>query len=282
MTGPASRAIGAFLLAALAVVTWRRQHAFLDAETLWRDTLRQNPGAFIAHHNLGAILLERGDLDGAAGAFEATLRIRPDFAESLDNLGVIRERQGKIDEATSYFDKALRSDPTLADAHNNLGIVLAEQGKSGEAIDHFRQAIRVKPGLASAHRNLALALERAGRAGEAVPEYREALRWSPGVPGVALRLAWILATDADPHVRNGAEAVRLAQATSAASGDRDPQALDVLAAAYAESGRFDDAVRSAERALDLAGPTASADAKAGAAARLDLYRSHRPFRSATP
>jgi cytochrome c-type biogenesis protein CcmH/NrfG len=112
-----------------------------------------------------------------------------------------------------------------------------------------------------------------------VNEYREALRWSGDAPDVARRLAWILATDPDPSVRNGAEAVRLAQAASAATGDANSQSLDVLAAAYAEVGRFDDAVRAAERALALADPASPAEAKQAAARRIALYRSGQPLRS---
>ena len=87
--------------------------------------------------------------------------------------------------------------------------------------------------------------------------------------------------DPDSRVRNDAEAVRLAQAASSATGDKDPQAQDVLAAAYAEAGRIDDAVRTAERALDLAGASASAEARESARARLTRYRAGRAFRSQT-
>jgi tetratricopeptide (TPR) repeat protein len=123
-----------------------------------------------------------------------------------------------------------------------------------------------------------LILEKLGRTNEAVVAYRETLRWSPGAHDVEKRLAWILATDPDAGVRNGADAVRFAQSASAAAGDRDVQALDVLAAAYAEAGRFDEATHTAERALDLATESATAGAREGAQARLALYRAGHAFR----
>jgi len=286
MTGAARKAqpavllfAGALALAILADLTWQRGHAYVDAETLWRDTLSKNPDAFIAANNLGGILLARKELEPATELFEQGLRSKPDFAEGLDNLGLVRQRQGKLDEAVSYFNQAIRRDPRFANAHNNLGIVLVQQGKLPEALEQFREAARIRPSFAKAHQNLALALERLGRTDEAVREYRETLRWTVEAQDVALRLAWILATDPDAGVRNGAEAVRLASAANAATGEKDARAWDVLAAAFAEAGRFDEAVRAAERALDLAGTSATAEAREGAKARLALYRDGQALRS---
>jgi len=273
--------LSALALGVLGALTWQRGYVYADEETLWRDTLRRNPSAFIANNNLGGILLRRGELEPATALFETALRLKSDFAESFDNLGLVRQRQGKLDEAVSFFRDALRCDPQFANAHNNLGTILAQQGQQSEALDHFYAAVRIRPSFAKAHQNLGLILERLGRTHEAVKEYRETLRWTADAPDVAKRLAWILATDPDSRVRNGAEAVRLAQAASAATADQDPQAQDVLAAAYAESGRFDEAVHAAERALDLAGASANAEAREGARARLALYRAGRAFRSQT-
>jgi Flp pilus assembly protein TadD len=124
-------------------------------------------------------------------------------------------------------------------------------------LEHFEQAVRLRPSFAKAQQNRGIVLERLGRTREAVAAYRETLRFDPGAREVEKRLAWILATDPDPEVRDGAEAVRLAKSASLAVGGNDPHALDVLAAAFAESGRFDDAVRTAERALQLAGASAA-------------------------
>jgi tetratricopeptide (TPR) repeat protein len=276
---PLALALAAITLSVLGWLTWQRGHQYLSAEILWRDTLRRNPDAFIASNNLGAILLLRGDLPAAKGYFEAAMRSKPDYAEGLDNLGLVSQREGRLDEAVSYYRDALRRDPGCVDAHNNLGIVLAQRGNASEALGHFQEAVRLKPSFAKAHQNLGLVLEGQGRAGDAANEYREALRWSGDAPDVERRLAWILATDPDPGIRNGAEAVRLAQAASAATGDKTPQSLDVLAAAYAEAGRFDDAVRTAERVLALANDSAPAEARQAAEARLALYRSRQALRT---
>jgi len=266
------------VLAVLLGLTWRRAHVYEDAETLWRDTLRRNPDAFIASDNLGAILLARGELAAATTFFQNALRAKPDHAEGLDNLGLVKQREGKLDEAASYFRDALRCDPRFPNAHNNLGTLLAQEGRSAEALEHFEQAVSLRPSFAKAHQNRGIVLERLGRTSEAIAAYRETLRFDPGAREVEKRVAWILATDPDPAVRNGAEAVRLAQSASVAAGGRDAHALDVLAAAFAETGRFDDAVRTAEQALQLAGASTAGEARDAAEARLALYREGRPFR----
>lgn len=270
--------LGAMAVVAAATVTFQRGYAYADEETLWRDTLRRNPDAFIASNNLGGMLLRRGELAPATELFERALRTKPDFPEGLDNLGLVKQREGKLDEAISCFRSALRWDPNFVNAHNNLGIALAQQGRSADALQQFSEAIRAKPSFAKAHLNLGLALEASGRSGEAAGAYRDTLRLSPGAADVEKRLAWILATDPDPRVRNGTEALRLAELANAAGGGRDAQAMDVLAAAYAESGRFDEAVRAAARALELSGSTVSPEARRGAEQRLALYRAGRPFR----
>lgn len=276
VVGRNTRWILSFLvLLVLGTLTWRQAGLYRDAETLWRDVLTKVPDSFIANDNLGAILLLRGELEPATELFEKAIRSKPDFAESYDNLGLVRQRQGRWDEAASLFQEALRCDRYFVNAHNNLGTLLAQQGRSSEALEHFQEAVRIRPTFAKAHQNLGLTLEGLGRMNEAVGEYRETLRLTPDAVDVEKRLAWILATDPDPTVRNGAEAVRLAEAASAATGGRDPRALDVLAAAYAEAGRFDEAVRAATSALDLA---SGAEARQAAERRLALYRAGRPLR----
>jgi tetratricopeptide (TPR) repeat protein len=266
------------VLFVLGALTWQRGYAYADEETLWRDTLRRNPTSFIANGNLGGILLLRGELEPAADLLQAALRAKPDFPEALDNLGTVRDRQGRRDEAVALFREALRSNPYFANAHNNLGVALAQQGKPSEAMDHFRDAIRIRPSFAKAHLNLGLTLERLGRTEDSVVAYYESLRWEPNAPDVARRLAWILATDPDPRVRNGVEAVRFAEAALSAVGFRNPRTMDVLAAAYAEAGRFPDAVRMEEQASAAAIVSSGGERDPRIEQRLALYRAGLPFR----
>ena len=125
-------------------------------------------------------------------------------------------------------------------------------GQQDEAIIHFQRALQISPDDANAHGILGRALLQAGREGEAVIQFQKALQINPRQPEIQNTLAWVLATAPLATLRDGPRAVELAkQANQTASGE-NPLFLRTLAAAYAEAGRFDDAVRTAQQALTLA------------------------------
>ena len=91
-------------------------------------------------------------------------------------------------------------------------------------------------------------------------------------------MAWILATAPDASIRDGAKAVELAESAVAVSGNGQPRTLATLAAALAEKGRFADAVKTAERALQLAIDRADAGLANSIRTQLGFYQSNMPFR----
>jgi Flp pilus assembly protein TadD len=116
---------------------------------------------------------------------------------------------------------------------------------------HYRKALELMPQNADAHVNLGSALLQKGRIADAIAEYRNALAIAPNNPAAQTNLAWLLATASDPLLRNGPEAVAMAEQANRLSGGNRPVVLRILAAAYAEAGRFSEAVETAERALQL-------------------------------
>ena len=183
-----------------------------------------------------------------------------------------------MDEAIAHFQAALELQPNLAGAHNNLANALLGQGAGGRSHRPFPTALSLQPNLAEAHNNLANAFLQKGRAagsGRALPGGGAAL---PGNPYLLNNLAWVLATCPDASVRNGARAVELAQQAERLSGGKDPSLLGTLAAAYAEAGRFAEAVATAQRALDLATAQTNTAQVETLRARLGLYRAGSPFR----
>ena len=117
-----------------------------------------------------------------------------------------------------------------------------------------------------------------GRLAEASGHFREAVRLKPDRPAPLNDLAWILATCADADVRDASEAVELAERASELTGHKDAAILDTLAAAYAEAGRFDQAVTTARAAITLAGKVQAKELAEAIGKRLELYRQERPYR----
>ncbi len=212
------RAAGAGVVALgilLASLTWSQSRQYVDAETLYRTTIRRNPSCWLAYNNLGVLkflgpgadpreamadieealrlnpdfadaynnkgyrLRQMGRFEEAMRQDEQALRLVPNFAVAHNNLGIDLQKLGRLEEASSQFREAMRLDPNYADAHNNLGDVLQEMGRFEEALAQHHEALRLNPDSAEAHNSLGNALQRTGRSDEGLAEYREALRLKP-------------------------------------------------------------------------------------------------------
>jgi tetratricopeptide (TPR) repeat protein len=317
--GPWGRDLGVFgaaiVLLTLGVSTWKRSHVYQNLETLWSDTVTKNPQSWMVHGNLGYILSSEGRVNDAIGEFEQATRLKPDDAQAHINLGNILlqtgkvpeaigqyqealrlkpddaqahyntgnalQRAGKVSEAIAQYEQALRVNPNYAEPHNNLGLALSESGKIQEAIRHYEQALEIDPDYAKAHNNLGLALERAGRASEAMRHYEQALRIKPDYPEALNNLAWLLATRMPPDRGNSIRAVALAERACKVSNPPMATYLDTLAAAYAAAGRFDDAIATAQKAIDVARTAGQARLVEKTEARLELYRGGRAYSQST-
>ncbi len=263
-------------VAGLSVLTLRRAQVFSTEEGLWRDTLARNPAAWPAHNNLGCILAARQQYVPAREHFDAALRLYPGNAGAMVNLGQLLAAQGKPMEALAYFAAALKRNPQNVDALRHYAAALASQGRAREALPHLREAVALAPEV-DARLEYAVVLKHAGDLRRAVDQLRLVLSVRPNLPEALNNLAWILATGADPAVRNGPQAVALAQRACRLTQYRAGMMLGTLAAAYAEAGRFTDAVATGERLERLA--TEAGDQRLAALNHqlLALYREGRPY-----
>jgi len=137
-------------------------------------------------------------------------------------------------------------------AHASLADLLLRRGRLDEAIVHCQEALKVDSRDADAHNNLGLALLQKGRENEAGAEFRKSLQIDSHQMNAATNLAWILATSPDPATRDGAKAVELAEDVFQHAGHPNAIVLRTLSAAYAETGRFTDAINAAEAASQIA------------------------------
>ena len=187
--------------------------AFTGDETLWNYTVERNPGAWLAHDNLGDLLLKFGEPEKAREQFVTAIGLKPELGqpyinlaaalvqlgrvpegvealqealkkdpyspEGHNNLGVMWARMGRMPEAFGEFEWALRRHPNYVDARNNLGNALFQVGRIPEAIEQFRYALRINPSFVAARDDLGLALEQSGRIKEAEDEFRQSLRIDP-------------------------------------------------------------------------------------------------------
>lgn len=176
--------VAATIIAALA---WRARiqtSYWSSTEFLWDHALAVTTDNDVAHYNVAALLLRRGQLDEAISHYEKALQIRSDNRETHyhlssallhASLGNALVQKGQMDEAIVHYRKAIELRDDFADAHSNLASLLARKGETAEAIAHYEKAISLPPEDAPSHINLARLLLELGRKDEAVVHYRRAL-----------------------------------------------------------------------------------------------------------
>ncbi len=278
--------LGTVLLAVLGVLTWQQASIYKNAELLWRATTAKNPETFLAHDNLGFILLQRGDVDAAMEQIQMAVQLQPNDEASQKNLGSALLEKGQVDEAIIHFQNALSLEPRDAGAENNLGFALYRKGRTDEAIAHYQKALAlqpndtgarhnlgsalihegevqeaiaqfqkvldIQPDSAEAHNDMADAFAGLGREKEAIQNWEKALASRPQYMPALNNLAWALATNPDASLRDGAKAVQLARQANEISNNRNPLILRTLAAALAEDGQYGEAATMAGLALQQA------------------------------
>jgi tetratricopeptide (TPR) repeat protein len=174
-------------------------------------------------------------------------------AALLVALGTLTWKQcGIYADAETLWQATLARNPDSWLAHNNLGTILRQKGRVDEAITHYQEALKIMPGNESLHFNLARASYQMGKVDQAIAQFQLALQIEPADMEAQNNLAWCLATCPQASLRNGDKAVQLARQANELAGGKNPVILGTLAAAFAETGRFGDAVRSAQKAIELA------------------------------
>ncbi len=274
------------VVASLATLTWRQAATYSDIETLWRTTLARNPECWMAHTNLGLVLLQKGKIDDGIAHYRSALQMQPDSWDAEYNLGTALLGKAQVDEAILHCERAVRMRPTDPDAQVSLGNALFQKGRIDEAIAHYQEAITahpdhflaryslghallekgelegaiqvcrsallLRPSDVDCHTTLAIALEEKGNPAEAIQHYQKALELAPRSIPTLTNLAWLLATSPDASLRNGPKAIELAKQADRLVGGTNTLVLRTLAAAYAENGEFANAIRTARSAMQLA------------------------------
>ena len=284
-------AVAVLIILALTWAAFIQTSYWRDSEALWSQALAVTSDNDVAHNNLGYLCVDRGELDKAISHFESAARIRSgkrdphyDLASAFVqmNLADVLARKGRSDDAMVHYQEAIRLQPNYADAYYNRGSVLFAKGRIDEAIADWEKALEMQPNDADAHTSLGNALLQKGSLREAIAHYVTALGLAPEDPHSRNNVAWILATASDSSIRDGARAVGFAQEAVQLSGGREPLFLRTLAAAYAESGRFSEAIAVAKQAAAIATMQAKPDMAKRLEKDLVLFRGNLPLRENHP
>jgi len=216
--------------------------------------LEVDPNHSRAHGHMGIVLAQSGRLDEAIDRFRKALKIDPYYRTAHANLGRIYLEQGKLEQATLRFRTAMELDDEDPLGHFELGKVLFQRQMLAEAIRQFQKTISIDPKAVDAYLLLSKSLQMQGDFKAAVAQLQKAVKTAPNNVRPIADLAWLLATCPQNDVRDGAKAVDLAKRACAVTNYRNPALMNTLAAAYAETGDFPQAVATADKALNHVDP----------------------------
>jgi tetratricopeptide (TPR) repeat protein len=240
-------ALGAAAVLVVSALSWRawvQTSYWRDSETLFTHALAVTSNNDVALNNLGIVFLDKGQLDEAISKLQAAIDLRPENAPAHDNLAKALLKKGQVAEAMVHYRKFLELEPANVEARNTLGTVLIQQGHVKEAIDQWQEALSTEPENGNAASNL----------------------------------AWVFATCPEDSIRDGTRATELGERALRISGGKIPMIYKVLAAAYAENGRFADAIETAQRGADLATIQGNSALAVEMQSNIALYQSGRPLR----
>lgn len=223
-------------------------HKYVDAVPAWKIAAAKDPTDARPWNNIGVALAATGHPQDAIDAYQKSIAINPDSSQTQNNLGSALAEVGRFDEAMAHISKALQLNPDNGAAHINMGHVLEVMGGHREqAVAELQQGIDLAPKNADGHNVYGVILAREGKLDQAIIELQRAVALSPQCAECRYNLGRAFAassrfTDALPQF----------QAAAAITGGKEPAILQMLAAMYSETSKYDQAVATAQRALDLA------------------------------
>lgn len=251
-----------------------RYDQFLEAEAEadFSEARRHEPATAAGY--LGDMWARRGNFDRALEEFGQLVELCPQDAQSYLRRGHILEVRGDFERAILDYSAAIRLQPDEESGYLHRARVRHRQGRLDDSLMDLSEHLRLHPQDALAYLSRASLRRAQNDLPAALADFNTAYRLAPDDPQVCNSLAWVLATCPDPQFRDGTRAVAIARQACRVTEWKHPYCLGTLAAALAETGSFDEAIRWQTEALDLY-PDSEKDA---GQARIELYRVGQPHR----
>src|SRR5436189_647825 len=231
----------------ISVLSWRawiQTSYWRDSETLFTHALAVTSNNDVAENNLGIVFLRKGNLDETISLLQAAVDLRPENSPAHENLAKALLQKGQVTDALVHYRRLLELQPDNIEVHNIVGTVLIQQGQAREAVEEWQKVLAIQPDNGNAMSNL----------------------------------AWVFATSPDDSLRDRAKAVQLAEQAMRISGGRIPLTFRTLAAAYAENGRFSEAIQTAQRGIELANSRGNSGLATELQSNIVLYQERQPLR----
>jgi tetratricopeptide (TPR) repeat protein len=255
---------------------WREQGESEKALADLNEAIRLDPSTAAWYSNRGMVYEELQEYDDAIADYSEAIRLDPNDARSYLNRGIAHKAKRAYDQAIHDYGMAIRLDPSSSDAFFGRGNAYKAMKRYDLAIRDYNEAIRLDPQWPDPYFNRALAHKAARAYDQAVRDYREVIRLDPKDADAYSNLAWLLATCPEEKVRDGDKAVEYATKACDLTSWEGSYHLAALSVAYAEIGKFDEAIHWQRKAL--ASPQYDKEEGKEARRRIQLFEDGRPYR----
>jgi len=217
---------------------------------------------------------DKGEREKALADADAALKLQPKLPGAMRLRAVLLADLGKRGEAIGQLEELRQAEPKDLLALLQLGILYSGEGKYDRALEAYSAALAQRPDERLALRGHGDALLNLGKHQQAIADYEALLKLQPKDPGTLNNLAWVLATSPEEKLRDGKRAVTLAAEACELTDYKAAHILSTLAAAYAETGDFQAAIKWVEKGVEVA----KAEEKEPLGKELKSYRAGKPWR----
>jgi len=260
-------------------VLYSKEYKYNKSIADFSEAIRLDPKNVDAFYNRGKARFLDFDIYKAIADYSEVIRLDPTHAEAYISRAYVQREVEEFDKAIADYSKAIRLNPKNTFAYRCRGDTWDMKGDYDKAITDFTEVIRINPkyGVASAYNRRGEVRERKGEYGKAIADFTEVIRLNPKyglVESAYRRLSWIYATCPDKKIRDGKKAVENGTKACELTDWKYDKYIDTLAAAYAENGQFEEAIKWEEKAIELAYEFHKAPFRS----RLELYKSGKPYR----
>ena len=259
----------------LRALIWQDKKDYDLAIADYSEAIRLLPGYASLYINRGIVWIDKKDYDRAIADFNEAIRLDPKRATAYNSRGLAWCNKKEFDKAITDCSEAIRLNPMYSQAFNNRGIAWGKKKEYDKAILDYNYTLRLDPKESRAYNNRGLAWGIKKEYDKAIRDYNEAIRLDPTFGTPFANRAWLRATCPDAEFRDANKGVESATRACELSDWKNADHLGTLAAAYAEAGDFDKAVKWQEKADKL---YAEAEDKKEGEERLTLYRDKKPYR----